>query len=32
MAAGMKPNTPYMYLNFEQPENRLPVPVLIPMI
>ena len=32
MAAGMKPNTPYLYLDFDQPDDRLPVPSLVPMI
>lgn len=32
MAAGMKPNTPYLYLDFNGPEDRLPVPKLVPMI
>ena len=32
MAAGMKPYTPYLYLDFEGPEGQLPVPKLVPMI
>lgn len=32
MAAGMKPNTPYLYLDFDRPDDRLPVPSLVPMI
>jgi len=32
MAAGMKPHTPYHYLDFTGPADRLPVPRLVPMI
>ncbi len=32
MAAGMKPHTPYHYLDFTGPAEHLPVPRLVPMI
>ena len=32
MAAGMKPHTPYYYLDFTGQEDKLPVPKLVPMI
>jgi KaiC/GvpD/RAD55 family RecA-like ATPase len=32
MAVGMKPHTPYYYLDFSEPEERLPTPKMVPMI
>jgi hypothetical protein len=32
MAAGMKPHTPYYYLEFASQEEKLPSPRLVPMI